>query len=189
MTREAAIDLLRSTPLMPSRVRQVAVPPTARALSTLSQIDYADAFLVEIGSAEDRTAQQWARAILEDAPIITRSALRWVWFTLGLQLGSTLPDRSVLGWRVRRSTPDFVLLAARSPVGLSAEVLLERQQQTLLFATFVQHENPIARAVWAGIEPVHRPAVRYLLERVSPDTRPSARRGAPPRDAPSASGR
>ena len=85
----------------PGRVCQVAVPPAARTLSTLAHIDYEDAFLVEIGPAQDRTGEQWARAILEDAPIIMRRALRWSWFALGLQLGSTRSDRHVLGWELR----------------------------------------------------------------------------------------
>jgi hypothetical protein len=57
------------------RVRQVTLPPAARALSTLSHVDYEDAFLVETGPAPDRTGEQWARAILEDAPMRTRNAL------------------------------------------------------------------------------------------------------------------
>jgi hypothetical protein len=68
---------------------------------------------------------------------------------------------------VRRSTPDVALLGASSRLGLPAELLCKRQQHTLLFATFVQQENQIARAVWAGVAPVHRPVVRYLLERAS----------------------
>jgi hypothetical protein len=160
-------------------VRQVALPPAARALSTLSRIDYEDAFLVETGPAHDRTGEQWARAILEDAPIITRRALVSGWSALGLQLGSTRSDRFVLGWEVRRSSPDFALLGARSRVGLPAELLVKRQQHTLLFATFVQQESPIARAVWAGVKPVHRPVVRYVLEQAS--CRESRRREPDPR--------
>jgi hypothetical protein len=78
----------------------------------------------------------------------------------------------VLGWEVRRSTPDVVLLGARSRLGLPAELLFERQQQRLLFATFVQHENCIARAMWAAVEPVHRPIVRDVLEQASCRERP-----------------
>jgi hypothetical protein len=167
MNGDAAIGLLRSTPFIPGRVRQVAVPPAARALSTLPRVDYEDAFLVNAGPAQDRTAEQWARATLEDAPAMTRSALRWGWFALGLELGSTRSDRLVLGWEVRRRTPDFVLLHARSRLGLLGEVLFKRQQDTLLFATFVQLNNPIARAAWAGVAPGHRQAVRYLLEQAS----------------------
>jgi len=143
------------------------VPPAARMLSTLARVGYEDAFLVETGPAQDRTGEQWARAILEDAPIIMRRALRWGWFALGLRLGSTRSDRFVFGWEVRRSTPDFALLAASSRLGLPAELLFKRQQHTLLVTTFVQQENHIARAVWAGVAPVRRLVVRYLLERAS----------------------
>jgi hypothetical protein len=59
---------------------------------------------------------------------------------------------------VRRSTPDFAFL------GLKREVLVKRQQHTLLVATFVQLENPIPRPVWAGVAPGHRHVVRHLLE-------------------------
>jgi hypothetical protein len=143
------------------------MPPATRALSTLSHVDYEDAFLIETGRAQDRTGEQWARAILEDAPTSMRSALRWGWFALGLRLGSTRSDRLVLGWEVRRSTPDFVLLGASSRLGLQGEVLFKRQQRRLLFATFVQQENPVARAVWGGVAPGHRQVVRYLLEQAS----------------------
>jgi len=148
----------------PFRVRQVTLPPAARALSTLSHLDYEDAFLVETGPAPVRTGEQWARAILEDAPMSTRNALSRGWSALGLRLGSTQSDRFVLGWEVRRSAPDLALLGASGRLGLSGELLFERQQHTLLFATFVQLENRIAHAVWAGIAPRHRQVVRDLLE-------------------------
>jgi len=162
-----AIGLLRGTPFTPGRVREVAVPPAARRLSTLSRVDYEDAFLIDIGPARDRTPERWARVILEDAPITIRGALRSGWSALGLQLGSTRSERFVLGWEVRRSTPECVLLAGRSRIGLSAELLFKRQGRTLLYATLLQQQNPIARAVWAGVAPVHRSTVRYVLEQGS----------------------
>jgi hypothetical protein len=145
-------------------VRQVAVPPAARALSRLSRIGYEDAFLVETGRARDRTAEHWARAILEEAPITARSKLLSGWSALGLKVDLARSERSVLGWEVRDSTPDFVLVGADSRIGMPAELLLEREWHALLFATFVQHDNHIARTVWAGVEPVHVPTVRRLLE-------------------------
>jgi hypothetical protein len=149
------------------RVRQVTPPPAARGLSTLSHVDYEDAFLVETGPAQDRTGEQWARAILEDAPMSTRSALSRGWSALGLRLGSTQSDRFVLGWEVRRSTPDIALLGATGRLGLSGELLFECQQHTLLFATLVQLDNRIARTVWARIAPRHRQVVRDLLEQAN----------------------
>jgi hypothetical protein len=148
-------------------VREVALPPGARALSTLARVDYEDAFRVEVGSARDRTAAEWARAIVEGAPASLRHGLRRGWSALGYRLGPTRSERFVLGWEVRRSTPDFVLLGATSRLGMPAELLLKRQQQALLFATFVQKQNPLARIVWAAVEPGHRPVVRYVLEQAA----------------------
>jgi hypothetical protein len=55
-------------------------------------------------------------------------------------------------------------LAPAAASGCAAELLVECQQHTLLFATFVQLENRIARALWAGIAARHRQVVRDLLE-------------------------
>lgn len=160
----AGRDIRRNDQLgeTPGTVHQIALPPDARALSTLSRIDYEDAFLVEIGESQ-RTGEQWARAILEGAPSVLRSRLRWSWAALGLKLSEPRADRGVLGWELRASTPEFALLGAGSRVGMPAELLFKRQQQRLLFATFVQHQNPIVRATWARVVPQHRHVVRYLL--------------------------
>jgi hypothetical protein len=145
-------------------VREIAPPPAARTLSTLARVDYADAFLVSATS--DRTAEDWARAVLDRAPAEARAALRRGWFALGLRLGSA--RSGVLGWELRRNTPDVALLGARSRLGMPAEVLFKREPDGLLFATFVQHRNPLVRAVWAGVAPGHRRVVRRLLEAAGP---------------------
>jgi hypothetical protein len=167
MTGDTQIDQLRRIRLSLGRVHRVEVPTAARALCTLPSVDYEDAFLVETGPVQDRTAEQWARTVLEDAPAMMRIALRRGWSTIGLQFGPNGSDRFVLGWEVRHSTPDFVLLGASSRQGLQAELLFKRQQRKLLFTTFVQHENQAARAMWASVEPVHRPIVRFILEQAS----------------------
>jgi hypothetical protein len=141
-------------------VRQIEVPAEARSISTLAHVDYEDAFVVHGMTVEKRTAEQWARAVLEDAPMSIRSALQAGWSAIGLKLGRG----GVLGWQVRRSGPDFVLLGASSHIGMPGELLFKRQRHGLLFATFVQHDNAFARGVWAGVEPVHVPIVRRVLE-------------------------
>jgi hypothetical protein len=148
----------------PERVRAIAPPRSLRALSTLPRVDYMDACLAEAPALQERTAEQWARAMLEDAPPDTRRALRWVWKGLGLKLGSTSDERRVLGWEVRRSSPDVALLGANSLLGLRGEVLLKRRSESLLCATFIQFQNPLARAVWSRVAPGHRQTVRNLLE-------------------------
>lgn len=143
----------------------IAVPPAARELCTLSRVDYEDAFLVEVGAVGERTAEQWARAVLEDAAAAVRSTLLSGWSALGLKLERA--DGSMLGWRVRHSSPDFVLLGAGSRFGMPGELLFKREREALLFATFVQQDNPAARALWARVESVHVRIVRRILEDAS----------------------
>jgi len=147
----------------PRRARQVAVPAVARARCTLRRVDYEDAFAVELGSAHVRTAEQWARAILEDAPLAMRNGLRRGWLALGLKLDATSSERSVLGWEVRRSTPDYVLLGADSRIGMPAELLVTGQKRAVHIATFLEHQSSAARAMWATFERAHRRIVPRVL--------------------------
>lgn len=161
--------MLDSTPdpQIPSRVRHVRVPPEVQPLSTLARIDYENAVLADLGPAQDRTAEQWARAILEDAPPETRHALTQGWTALGLQLGPARSEDFVLGWPVRHSTPDLVLLSADPTLGLSGELLFQRRPQSLLLACFIQLEDDTARALWTQAESRHPHVMHQLLEQAT----------------------
>ena len=149
----------------PGRVRQTVLPAGTRELATLAHIDYEDAFLVGTGLAQDLTAEQWAREILEAAPLSTRQALTRGWSMLGLRLAPAQSGQHVLGWEIRHSDPDAVLLGARGRLGLSGELIFQRWPRTLLYATVVQLENRIARGLWAAIESRHQRVVQDLLAR------------------------
>ncbi len=150
-------------------VRQIILPADSRALSTLARVDYTDAFAADpgLGPARDRTPEQWARAMIEGAPASMRRQLRRSWQLLGLRLGPARSAQRVLGWEIRRSTPDFVLLGAGSRIGMPAELLFRRDRDGLLFATFVQQRNPLARLLWARVTPVHQRIVHSLLTRAA----------------------
>ena len=150
-------------PAKASEVREVALPRSARQLTTLRRVDYTDAFLLSTPRAGERTGEEWARAMLEDAPAATRRALRRGWFALGVRLGSVEDSRRVLGWAVRQSSPDHAVLAANSLIGMEAEVLVKREPGALLVATIMKLNNPIARAIWTAFSPQHRKVVRGLL--------------------------
>lgn len=154
------------------------MPAASRALSTLSSIDYEDAFLVDAGPVPGQTPEQWARQFFAGAPARLRTTLPRAWFALGLELGPTASDRLVFGWEVRQSTPDHVLLGADSRIGMPGELLFQRRGGGLLFATFLQHRNAAARAMWAGVGPVHRKVVRELLEHAAAGQSSSSRRSA-----------
>ncbi|MBC2874556.1 MULTISPECIES: hypothetical protein [Streptomyces] len=148
----------------PGTVCHVPVPPAAHVLSTLSRIDYENAVLADPDPAPDRTAGQWARAVLEDADAGTRQALTQGWTSLGLTLAPAGSDGHVLGWRVRRGTPDAVLLSAAATLGLRAELLFQRLEGKALLACFIQLDDDAARARWAPVESRHPQVMHRLLE-------------------------
>jgi hypothetical protein len=153
-----------STPVT-AEVQQVDVPSSARALSTLARVDYSDAFLFDVGSTHDESAEDLIREILDGAPVAVRTQLLSGWSAIGLKVGNT--SNGVLGWEVRRTVPDHVLLGAESRIGMPGELLLKKHDDALLFATFVAQRNLVARAVWAVTEPVHVRVVRDILGQAS----------------------
>ncbi|PXX11255.1 hypothetical protein C8E89_103344 [Mycolicibacterium moriokaense] len=155
----------RSTPVS-TKVRQVDLPSSVRALSTLPRVDYCDAFLFDVGAAHDECAEDLIREILEGAPLAVRTQLLSGWSAIGLKVGAG-SARSILGWEIRRTEPAHVLLGAESRIGMPGELLLRKQDDALLFATFVAQRNLVARAVWAITEPVHVRVVRDILAQAS----------------------
>lgn len=155
----------RDTVVSADCVRRTEMPQSVLALSTLARIDYYDAFLADVGPVRGRTAEQFAREILEGAPLALRTRLLSGWSAIGLRIGPS--DGSVLGWKIRRATTDLVLLGADSRIGMPGELLFMRHQCGVLFATFVHKSNFVARAVWATVEPAHVRTVRHLLTEAS----------------------
>jgi hypothetical protein len=156
------VDMLKN-----HNARRVAVTAAARALCTMSHIDYEDAFLVEAGAAQEPTASDWVKAVLEDAPTTVKTKLMLGWSAIGLIPTLNRSSDSVLGWEIRARTPDFVLLGRSSLIGMPGELLFKREPGSLLFATFVQHHSRIARTVWAATEPQHVLIVHDLLEQAA----------------------
>jgi hypothetical protein len=147
-------------------VEQIEVPASARELSGLARIDYADAFRAEPAPAAGRPPLEAARAVLADAPAKVRRTLLEGWSSLELRLGDGA-GMQVLGWSLRWADDEVAVLAAESPLGIEAELIFEQTPGALVYATFVQLDGEGARAAWAGIEPVHPPIVQRLLERAA----------------------
>ncbi|MEU8686632.1 hypothetical protein [Streptomyces sp. NPDC048611] len=148
-------------------MRHVPVPSHARQLSTLARIDYENAVLADLGPVQDRTAEQWARTIMEDAPSDMQRTLTQGWTALGLQLGPARSEGFVLGWRVQHSTPDLVLLSAAPTLGLSGELLLQRRPHSLLLSCFIRLDDDRARGLWDRTESRHPKAMHQMLERAT----------------------
>jgi hypothetical protein len=158
---------MTNTEAAEARVRQITPDADTKSSSVLGRIDYADAFVVDVGAPRSRPAEQWMRVILEDAPASMRLRLLSAWSAIGLKVSLPGSARSVLGWQIRAADDDFVLLGADSRIGMPGELLLRRQENGLLFATLVRHDNSIARALWSSIEAAHVRTVRSILEMAS----------------------
>src|SRR2546421_11076690 len=146
-------------------VDDVPVPPDTRALCALTRIDYETALRADLDAAEGRTAEQWARAVLEGATDEMRQGLARGWAALGMRLGPVGAEGHVLGWPARQHSPDLTFLAAESARGLRAELFVQRRRDALWLGSFVQLETEEARALWAGVQDRHPQVMRRLLER------------------------
>jgi hypothetical protein len=142
-------------------VGETTLPADLRALSSLARIDYSDTYVVP--DIPTCTAEQWARAVLLDAPLGMRTQLLLGWTALGLKLVSPVSDRGILGWPIQSQTPEVVVLSAGSRLGLAGNLVFARRPEGLLFATLTQQNNPVARAVWGRIIDPHHRIVRSLL--------------------------
>ena len=101
--------------------------------------------------------------ILESAPGAFRTGAPRVWRALGLK-HRPRGQASVLGWPIRRQTPELALLGADSHTGMPAQLLVWKPAPgELLFATLVQHRNGAMRALWAAMIPAHQRIVQELL--------------------------
>ena len=156
-------NILSAPAPAPGQVRELSELGAARALCTLQRIDYQDAFAIQAQPRLADTGEQWARAVLEGAPLRMRVQLVGGWLALGLKLGTPWSKRNVLGWPVVHRTPDAVLLGAGSRFGLAGQLLFMRDGDELLFSTLVQLDNTVARTVWRRIDVQHRLVVRWLL--------------------------
>ena len=150
---------------MTHQARQVPLPPSARALSSLPRIDYEDCFVAETEHAMELSAEEWARRILEEAPTRFKLSAPATWFALGLKHGLPWSGENILGWPVRRSEPDFVLLSAQSWTGMPAELLIKRDRNSVLLATLIQQKGPVMKRVWSLVEGPHQRIVPALLAR------------------------
>ena len=138
---------------------QISLPEDARALSTLSRVDDQDTFTVTVEG--EHTAEQWVRAVVQDAPPRVRGKLWLGWAALGLRLAPPWSADCVVGWKIEHRDPGLILLAADSWLGLRGRLLFRSEPDGLLFATFLPQTNPVARSAM-GRDHTPTPAGRPL---------------------------
>jgi hypothetical protein len=131
--------------------------------------NYSDFFEATAVAGDDRSPEEWARAVFEDAPWLVRWFLLAGWgLVLGLRLGPRPSPGHVLGWEIVQTEPNSVMLELQSWV-LTARLVFRAEQANVMQATFVRYEQGIARIIWPPVSIVHRQVVPRLLQRAVAD--------------------
>jgi Protein of unknown function (DUF2867) len=120
-----------------------------------------------IASGDNRTSEQWARAIWEGAP----APLRWLmiagWrFVLRLRLGPLDSPDHILGWRIVDRSADETVCKLGSGF-LEACNVFQRVDGTFVWSTFVSYERRRARVIWPPVSLIHRLLARIALRRAA----------------------
>jgi hypothetical protein len=134
---------------------------------------YADAFAIRLPEPDMRSAEEFTRCALEEAPWLVRQTVSIAHrYVLRLRLGPRSSPDHVFGWKICTSEPDVVHLEAVSPLLGRGAIVARRPDPTrAVVTTYVFFARPsVGRAVWAVTGPVHRRVVAYLLERVAAST-------------------
>jgi hypothetical protein len=130
--------------------------------------DYADSFEVHTAVPDGRSAEQWARDALENAPAVVRGVVLLAHrHVLRFRLGPLQSADHVLGWRIRKSEPDVIELTADGPL-MSGLILGRRTAPTAVrIETFVFFHRQRAATIWTLVGPLHRRIAPLLLKRAA----------------------
>jgi hypothetical protein len=139
------------------------VPESVRTLITLDGPDYVDLFTAEAPTAttEGASAEEWARAILERAPVSRRNARRF-WRLMGLRLGPPGSPEHVQGWKIAARGGNWVRLETGSWY-LTAQAVCLVESGRVSLSLSVRRDRQVAALVWAFVEGPHRRAVPVML--------------------------
>jgi hypothetical protein len=152
-----------------ARARRVPVP-VGEPLIRSDPYDYADAFEIRLRESDARSAEQFARCALEEAPWLVRETV-WIAhrYLLRLRLEPRSSPDHLFGWKILTSQPDVIHLEAVSPL-LGRGVIVGRRPDPTrtVVTTYVFFARPtLARVLWTVAGPLHRRIAAYLLEQAA----------------------
>ena len=147
--------------------RRIPLPAAVRATGILPDPDYASAFEQPIAPIPPRSAEVWARAVFEDAPPALRWFIRTGWrFPLRFRLAPPGAPGHVLGCRIIHAEPTVLVIEQCSPLMTAHNVVLV-ERTTIVWATLVRYQSPIARPLWSVSAAIHHRTLPYLLTRAA----------------------
>jgi hypothetical protein len=125
--------------------------------------DYDDSFEASVAAANERTPEEWARAVFEDAP----RSVRWFLlvgfrYGLNLRLARRRSPEHVLGWAILDREPDSLTIESRSWY-LTSRLLFQTEPAHVTLSTHVRYDKPIAKVLWPPVSILHRQILPRLL--------------------------
>ncbi len=133
------------------------------AQKSLDRVDYDEEFTFETDAV--RGPEEWARLILEGAPLSKRLQMIGAWTALGIRLALPGTRGQVLGWRIRHSDADAVVLGVHAAVGLTARIVIQVEQRRVTHSMVVRFDSALGRQIWSRMAPGHHRFVRALINR------------------------
>ncbi|MCA0154683.1 DUF2867 domain-containing protein [Tsukamurella sp. M9C] len=152
---------------MADTVARRAEPPARTRSAGVAGADATYTFAVARRPGDDRTAQQWARSVFEDAPAPMPTVLLLGWRTvLRLRSRPRTGPGHVLGWRIRADEGDLLVLEQDSGL-IAARNVVQVDGELVSWSTTVEFAKPAARLVWAVVLPFHLVTIPRLLARAA----------------------
>ncbi|MCX5199848.1 hypothetical protein OOK31_39280 [Streptomyces sp. NBC_00249] len=146
---------------LPAVVQEPRIPAEISELGTITDPDYADLFTIAAGGGW--SAEQWARAVFEDALEPRKGRLVWGGL-LGLRLARGRSAESVAGWRITGRGDGWLRMSADGRL-ISAQLIVLADGERASVATFIGYHNGLAAFGWPRLSGVHRGALPGLLRR------------------------
>lgn len=141
-----------------------AVPEALRALSTLRDPDYADAFSALLPEPPALPPAELVHASFEGAPrwlrLLTPFAQRRI---LGFRIDPRSSPQRPLGWEIGGSGDNWLRVDAASSY-LSGQVVGMVEGRNVAIATFVRYDAMFGRIVWPPVSLIHRQVGITLLD-------------------------
>ena len=136
------------------------IPDAVRRVAALASPDYVDLFTATTSFATDKSAEEWARAALEDTP--TGRAAPFLWRLLGLRLGPTPSPDYVQGWKIADRGDDWIRIETTSWL-MTAHAVVQVDDGRVSLALFLRYDRAIAALIWPPVSVTHRRAVPVIL--------------------------
>jgi hypothetical protein len=133
--------------------------------SLVDDSDYRVTFESERPEGSTTSAEDWIRAIFEEAPRAVRWFLLVGWAAIGCRLRPRRAPSRVLGWEIEEVSPELIVTVVRVRTGLISRLVVSVGAGTVTLSSFVTFtgRTPLARTIWAGTVPLHERILPHLL--------------------------